>query len=290
MIIGIVIPVHIYDFDIQGGLNSKEKLTMYRAVLKMTKKLYKNCKIILCGHGYHPGKKFDDYIDALVWSEKFQPPNKFGLFDNNPAQYKIVSLGCEKALKLGCSHIVKTRGDALIYNSALIKQDLFKKPNKIFITQQTSFDKNHLTLGDCFIYGPANIINGIFDRNQKKIYSQDGLINTAYLFMAYFEINKKDYLKALLKYCEFRDLSELKVYDYRWNFKKYLKNFIPKFQPSEKLLWGFKNNWIKYKNNKIIYMDRKIYFTRKLFYSIFFRITYRFIIKYEIYKRLNLLP
>jgi hypothetical protein len=262
--ISIVVPIHIYNFDPQGNLNQYQKLEMYMLAIEHMKILYKQCNIIICGHGINYSKEFKEYSTHVIWNKDYTEPDKFGLFPGNPAQYKIVSLGCRRALEINSTHIIKVRGDGIMYNSELVLSDLSLKPDKLFITQQTSF-KNHTMLGDCYMYGPSDKISEIWDGN-KKVYSDDGLIHIGKSFLETFKYKKEDWNKALFDNCEFRDINELEIYDLRWNFDEHSNLFKNNnFLKKDMFLWGAKNNWITYKNFKIVDFDRDIFYTKKLF-------------------------
>lgn len=286
--IALVVPIHLYPFDAQGSLDYKSKIKMYKIALSWMRKLYKDCQIIVCGHGDHPGKVFDEYIDHLIWSKDYELPNEFGLFEGNPAQIKIVSMGCKKALQLGCSHIIKVRGDGILYNAKLVLDNIKTKPDKLWITQQTSFIGN--MLGDCYMYGPAKLVYDIWSKDN-PVREKDGLINTALNFLD--AINSKDWTSSLIRFCEFNDLSDLEVYDLRWNFKNNEESFVSdKFIGDDRFLWGSVNGWIKYKDFRICEFDRNIFFTKKLFYSRIFRSFYKKIpnsLEYRLYKFFQLI-
>lgn len=289
--IAIVIPIHLYPFDVQGNLELNEKIEMYNISLKYMRNLYPNCTIILCGHGEKKIETFNQYVDLILWSDEYILPDKYGLFKNNPAQYKIVSMGCKKALNLKCTHIIKTRGDGIIYNSKQVLEDIKNNPEKLWITQQTSFSCP--MMGDCFMYGPASLIEGIWSMDRNPT-SKDGLINTAMAFMDYIGMSVDSYNKAIFKYCEYRDIPELEIYDLRWNFKKFSHEFLKgTFVNKSRFYWGGVNRWIIYKKDKIHRFDRNIFYTKNLFYSKFVRfienrsdIKIKFLF-YPIYKIIN---
>ena len=81
--ISIVVPIHIYNFDPQGNLNQYQKLEMYMLAIEHMKILYKQCNIIICGHGINYSKEFKEYSTHVIWNKDYTGKiHADGLIDN----------------------------------------------------------------------------------------------------------------------------------------------------------------------------------------------------------------
>ena len=282
----ILLPLHLYAFDPNGELGFKKKIQMYEFSILQTSKTWPHTAIIVICHGI----RYDFFNGSppinvtFYWSSKFQIPNKFGLFENDPAQRSIVYEGLKIAKTLGFSYIIKGRADSAILNRENVEKKISSSKSKLIITQQTSFSRPYL-LGDCFMFGPIETMLEIWSPSDK--YHKDGLKYFGEKICRVFNLS---FTKILLYHTEFIDLNKIGAIDFRftWKFKNEWKKDNDEIDPSL-LYWGMQKKWIEYKDNKIIAMDRPNLITEKIFYSKIFRILLRIpslLLVLEVYRRL----
>lgn len=244
----IILPMHLYQYDIQGDLRYKDKIEMYRFSILETIKSSRGIKVIVVAHGIKTILFKKNYKNLkIIWSKYYKEPNQYGLFDNNPAQRGIVYEGLKYAKKNNYKYIIKGRADSVIRNIDPIIKSLNQYPNKYIFTQQTSFIEPW-QLGDCFMAGKIENILKLW--SPSKNYHQDGLIYFAKKLMMIE--NNKNFFKILHKKSIFFDLTKLQIVDFRFNWKT-KKHWEKKWRQDHTIiLWGVKNKWIEVKNNKII--------------------------------------
>ena len=149
----ILLPLHLYQYDIQGNLHLRDKILMYQYSIRKTLQASKGLDVLVVCHG-EKVTLFEEKIDNLYifWSKYYKKPNKNGLFDNNPAQRSIVYEGLNLAKKRGYQYVIKGRADSAILNIAPILDLAEKDSEKYIFTQITTFIEPWL-LGDCFMAG-----------------------------------------------------------------------------------------------------------------------------------------
>lgn len=271
----IVLPLHLYKYDIQGNLNYNEKIQMYLFSLMQSKTYSMNYKIFVICHGIKTNKfnKIKGNIQ-FIWSNYFQEPNIHGLFDNNPAQRNIVYEGLLEAKKQGYTHVIKGRADSTIRNIKLLLDTLKKNPDKFIFTQITTFTRPWL-LGDCFMAGEINKLIKLWGPSEK--YHQDGLVYFANKLLQLE--NSNDLYLLLINKSIYYDLNSLKICDFRFTWKNKNKWLKDNKYNYEDILWGKNNNWIIF-NKKYHYGDRPNILSEKI-------VKNSFMYRFKIIRELN---
>jgi len=241
----IVSQVHIPDYDVQGGLTKEHKLKLVEFGIKHLRTFNPNSYIIITGHGHKPQNL--ELCDYYYWDEKLLPLNEHGYVIGMPAQFVYVSIGIEHALSKKFDRILKTRGDCIIgiQNITSYCNRILNNENKrLLITQQTG----HERMGDCFMYGDAQLLNDIWHKNN-PVHNPDGLQNTAINFRNVVK-SSDNWYKLLKQNCSFRDVDKLKFTCLRWNFHN-IDKLSDEMQSQllnpnynfEQYHWGRSNGW-----------------------------------------------
>jgi hypothetical protein len=257
----ILLPLHLYDYDVQGDLHKEEKIQMYKYSINQTLKASKGLKVIVICHGKEE-KLFDNKQENLeiYWSKYYKEPNINGLFDKNPAQRSIVYEGLIIAKNKGYDYVIKGRADSAILNLDPILNLAIENENKYIFTQITTFIDPWL-LGDCFMAGKIDKLIKLWAPS--NYYDADGLIYFAKRLM---EIEKEnDLFRIIVNKSFFIDLAELKVVDFRFTWKSKIDWLKKEDYDINEILWGNKNNWLKSKHGQMILGDRPNILTKKIF-------------------------
>lgn len=255
----ILLPLHLYDYDVQGDLHKDEKIKMYKFSIMQTLKKSKGLKVIVICHG-DKQELFKNRPKNLeiFWSKYYKKPNNYGLFDKNPAQRSIVYEGLLIAKKQGYDYVIKGRADSAILNLNLILKLAKQNNEKYIFTQITTFTEPWL-LGDCFMAGKIDKLIELW--SPSNYYDQDGLI---YFGKKLLQIEEeKDLFCIIQKKCFFKDISNLNVVDFRFTWKSRKKWLIKGKYDAKKILWGKQNNWLKATQGKITHADRPNIITEK---------------------------
>lgn len=256
----IILPLHLYKFDPQGSLDFKNKKEMYEFSINQWSRIYHDYKIIVVCHGIKCKLNIRKSNVLIYWSKYYQEPNKYGLFEENPAQKSIVSEGIKLAINRGFDYVIKGRADSIIYNKKIIEKFLKQNNNKYLITQQTSFMKPFL-LGDCFMVGSIRMLERLWS-NDNGVLHPDGLKHFAKQLMI-IEKNK-NFIQLIIDKTIFYDLTDMQIVDLRFNWLHH-KNEIKNNVLKDKFIWGVKNRWVKVNKGKITYLDRPNLLTKETY-------------------------
>lgn len=218
----IVSQVHIPSHDVQGNLEAWQKKQFVSSAIKHLR--YNNPDTYICftGHGLRPDNL--DLCDFVYWEDKCLPLDSSGLVINMPAQFVFVYRGIEHALQKGFKRLLKFRGDSVcgIPNITTYCENVLNTENKnMLLSQQTTWDGR---IGDCFMYGSAEILAKTWHENN-KVFSMDGLWNTAIHFANAYSKEISDWRTFLKENISFRDTVSLLWSDLRWNYHSLVQKF-----------------------------------------------------------------
>ena len=275
----IVIQMHIPEHDVQGNLSSDDKQAMLELSTQHLRLMNKNTHIILCGHGcVEPSKVTKEVCDNVIWETPGYPLDKRGCIIGQPAQFKSVYKGIEKAKELGFSRILKARGDSIIGIPNIcnrLEKVLDDEGKELFVTQQTASKK--FKLGDCWMYGDIDELCDIWNEENEVQCSVDGVVNTGMNWIKYHhrlipnEISEFEWNKLIKYHCSFRDVYSLKIVDLRHNWselKLKKRQILDNELDYKQYIWGTKNGWHLFDDNGVdqIMFDGTAY-TMKTFYE-----------------------
>lgn len=274
----IVLQTHIDNYDPQGNLTLEQRVFIVDLSIKQIRWYNPNAYIIVTGHGViEPSEDAKSHCNHFIW-ENIAPEMDNGQVKGMPAQFYYVSKGIKYAKQMGFTHILKTRGDTLIGIPNILEfcENIIKKENtKMLLTQQTGWE--YFKMGDCFIFGETNLMDSIWDMNNKVV-NLDGLVNTGVHFLEYFtnDITIENYLKYLKENCSFRDLITIQFSCIRWNYHilneigwnlivEQIKNKTFDFNNYH---WGKFNNFHQFDTNgNMIHSHLPFYYSEKTFYN-----------------------
>lgn len=256
----ILLPLHLYDYDVQGDSYMDEKISMYRFSIEQTLKASKGIHVIVICHGKKRKifKKIPKNLE-VYWSKYYKEPNINGLFDGNPAQRSVVYEGLNLAKKKGYEYVIKGRADSAILNIQPILNLSLKNNDKYIFTQITSFTEPWL-LGDCFMAAKIDKLIQLWSPSNH--YDSDGLKYFAWKIMEIEGGN--DLFQLILSKAFYVDLTKLQIVDFRFTWSRkdsWLKNNEYNWK---EIMWGKTNNWLRANNNNITEGDRPNIITQKM--------------------------
>lgn len=261
MNLSVLMPMHLYDFDPQGGLNRDEKISMYQSAIDIQRQYMKSDELLLIiAHGNPHNFKLNKNTE-IYWSTFYAFPNEFGLFPGFPAQWNIVREGLFLLKKFGANIVLKSRADSIVKNLDLIREHNFVKRKWLF-TQQTTISEPY-ELGDCFMASDIDSLIKLWTP-VLDLLPKNGLELLSDNLMAIENIQRTEFTDYLNSKTTFHDIGELEIYDFRFTWKSFKKNYQDGSWKTmkDKLLWGAYNHWISYEDGKIISSDRDNLFKR----------------------------
>lgn len=265
----IVTQVHVPDYDVQGHLQSSEKLELVEFGLEHLRKFNPKAYIVMSGHGHRPRNL--DLADFAIWNDRQEPLNEHGYVIGMPAQFKYVSKALEHVRGQGFKTVLKTRGDCIIgipnigeYCHKILRDE----SRRLLITQQTGAER----LGDCFMYGETHLMCK-FWHEDNPVVSPDGLQNTAYHFRRVLNQPDTGWRDLLRATCAFRDVDLLKFTCLRWNYRgmgldeTVRQNFLNPDFDFAPYHWGKVQGWHHFDANRDMSGSGTCYWSQKEFYG-----------------------
>ena len=261
MTLSILMPMHLYDFDPQGGLDRDEKINMYQTAIDIQRQyMQKDELLLIIAHGNPHDFKLSKNTE-IYWSTFYAFPNKFGLFPGFPAQWNIVREGLIILKKIGVNIVLKSRADSIVKNLNLIREHNFAIRKWLF-TQQTTISEPY-ELGDCFMASDIDSLIKLWTP-VLDVLPKNGLEFLSNNLMSTERIERIEFVDYLASKTTFHDIGELEIYDIRFTWQNFKENYQDGSWQAmkDKLLWGAYNQWITYHNGKIISSDRDNLFKR----------------------------
>jgi len=284
----VVVQVHIPPFDPIGELNADQKRQIVKLSIQHFRKWNPETYIILIGHGELPDRSTVELCDYFSW-EPLREMTPKGLVRDMPAQFVFVSKGIKHARQLGFTHCLKTRGDSLIGRPHIIDEChriISDEGTKILLTQFTG--PANYRMGDCFMYGEIDLLDGIWDMEGPVLFEGDGEINTGMRFVMHligsppppFDPSTKLYKHLnwdllVRKVASYRDVYWIQFIDlrreyhnlHRWPWSKDLSRLLDGSYPSHKVLWGRRNKWCVFdRQGRVVRADHRPCFFESSFY------------------------
>lgn len=265
----IVSQVHVPDFDVQGHLQSSEKLELVEFGIEHLRAFNPHAYIVMSGHGHRPRNL--SLCDYAIWNDNQEPLNEHGYVVGMPAQFKYVSKALEHIRSKGYKYVLKTRGDCVVGIPNIgghCRQILGKESRRLLLTQQTGPER----MGDCFMYGETPLMCKIWSEDN-PVFHADGLQNTAHHFRRALCKPIDDWRGLLKRTCAFRDVDLLKFACLRWNYRglgldeSVRKQFMdPDFDFSP-YHWGRVQGWHHFDADRNMSGSGTCYWSQKEFYE-----------------------
>ena len=286
----VVFQTHLPQYDVQGGIPSADRKKIINLSIKYFKKNNPQTYIILSGHGETPLQETIDLCDYVFWEELWDLKDN-GYVIDNPAQYYHVMKGVEHATKQGFDYCLVTRPWCLIGLPNVIEycHDIITEENKsILLTQSTS--KDTYEVGDLFMYGKIDVMNGIW--SEPVLNNEAGLVNTGMKFYEHFmkkepplgpaiegeddymrtPLDRSEWINLLKNNASFRDVYKFMFVDMRFEYKNIFslgwENVVDTVLDGTfefyEFLWGRKNGWIEFDNTGNVITNKfSKYYTEK---------------------------
>ena len=275
----IVSQVHIPDFDVQGSLESWQKIKLVNLSIRSLRAANPDAYIIFTGHGHRPSEAALSLCDHVYWEDECRPIDRSGYLVGMPAQFFFVSKGIKHAAEKGFDHVLKTRGDCVIGVPNIVdvcRDIMLGEEKRMVITQQTGRSPHEkYSLGDCFIFGETDLMNRTWDMDN-PVYSGNGLENTGFNYAKAMGRLDDDWNAVLRDTAAFRDLIKFKFTCLRWNFHGLLergwddvvRGILDLSFDFENYHWGKANGWHGWDDDlNMTLNENKGFFSEKEFYE-----------------------
>lgn len=185
--------------------NEDYKWNWVKKSIILNKKINKNFKIVLSGHGQFPPKKILDLIHGLHWEKEIRE-NQIGM--GHP---HFVLKGFKICQELSCKTSLKNRAFDWIEHNKVLNSKL------VFCSTNTNFKKKQL--GDLIMYGDTKLLFRLWSCNEWDYNLRDGLEN---LYVNMIKTFKNiDSFEQEVTLLSSKELGWKTFYDYKGKGPKY---------------------------------------------------------------------